>query len=438
MKLAHLFGVLCSAVETYWNGAATDIYNRVIPMRFVSWKVARRLLVGAILLIAVAGYFLRPGSATAKYVTTPIGRGDVVQAVTATGTVNPVVTVQVGSYVSGPIVQMLCDFNTQVTKGQLCAKIDPRTYQNTLDQDLANLANANAQLHKDQATLAYDKITFERDAALLKDQVVSQDTVDSARSTYQAAAAQVEVDRANIMQQQASVNAARVNLGYTNIISPVDGTVVSRNVDLGQTVAASFQTPTLFLIAQDLTKMQVDTNVSESDVGPVSVGQKAGFTVDAFPNRTFWGSVSQVRQSPITVQNVVTYDVVIAVSNPELLLKPGMTANARIVTASRSNVTKVPLQALRFSPNGTGDEHQHHHKSGTDSDRNAHIWVSNGGTLRQVDVVRGLDDGNVVEIVSGDLRPGDQVVIDQSTSAGASGKSSALASAPRMGMARHL
>jgi HlyD family secretion protein len=424
-------------METYWNGASTDLYNRVVPMRLISWKLARRLLVVAVLLLAIALYFLRAGSSSAKLVTAPVTRGDVVQAVTATGTVNPVVTVQVGSYVSGPIVQMLCDFNTQVKKGQLCAKIDPRTYQNTLDQDLANLANATAQLHKDEATLEYDKITYGRDQALLKEHVVSPDAVDSAKSTYQAAAAQVEVDRANIMQQQASVNAARVSLGYTNIISPVDGTVVSRNVDLGQTVAASFQTPTLFLIAQDLTKMQVDTNVSESDVGPVTVGQKAGFTVDAFPNRTFWGSVSQVRQSPITVQNVVTYDVVIGVSNPELLLKPGMTANARIVTAERDNILKVPLQALRFSPNGSGDAHQRRHKAETESDRNAHLWVSNAGNLRRVDVVRGLDDGNVVEIVSGDLRPGDQVVIDQSTSAGNS-KSNSLGSAPRMGMPRHL
>src|ERR1700730_12739549 len=221
------------------------------------------------------------------------------------------------------------------------------------------------------------------------------------------------------MQQQAAVKAAKVNLGYTNIISPVDGTVVSRNVDLGQTVAASFQTPTLFLIAQDLTKMQVDTNVSESDVGPVHAGQKAGFTVDAFPDRTFWGEVAQVRQSPITVQNVVTYDVVIAVSNPELLLKPGMTANARIVIAERDQALKVPLQALRFSPNGAS-EHQHARAAKTPSNRNAHVWGSEGGKLRKVDVVRGLDDGNVVEIVSGGLHPGDQVVIDQNRTVGAS------------------
>ena len=411
-------------METYWNSGAADTYNRAIPMTLRYRKLAVRVLLVVVLIVAVAAYLLHGRSAGEQYVTTAASQGEIVQAVTATGTVNPVVTVQVGSYVSGPIVQMLCDFNTQVKKGQLCAKIDPRTYQNTLDQATANLANATAQLAKDRATLEYAKITYERDVKLIAENVISSDTLDSARSTYHAAEAQVGVDQAAIKQQQAGVNAAEVNLGYTNIISPVDGTVVSRNVDLGQTVAASFQTPTLFLIAQDLTKMQVDTNVSESDVGPVHVGQKAGFTVDAFPDRTFWGEVAQVRQSPITVQNVVTYDVVIAVSNPELLLKPGMTANARIVIAERDDALKVPLQALRFSPEGTTGrgEHQHAHtgKGQGQSNRNARVWVSDAGKLRKVDVVRGLDDGSFVEIVSGDLHAGDQIVIDQTHTAAAS------------------
>ena len=250
------------------------------------------------------------------------------------------------------------------------------------------------------------------------------------------------------MQQQAAVRAAQVNLAYTNIISPVDGTVVSRNVDMGQTVAASFQTPTLFLIAQDLTKMQVDTNVSESDVGPVQVGQKAGFTVDAFPDRTFWGTVAQVRQSPITVQNVVTYDVVIAVSNPELLLMPGMTANARIVTAERDDVLKVPLQALRFTPAGT-EQHEHHHHDAAaggedavktaNSERKGHLWVSTDGKIRRINVVRGLDDGSVVEIRSGDIQPGDQVVIDQTNPGGAAGgRGPGFGARSPMGMPHHL
>ena len=423
-------------METYWNSVTTDIHRgRLLMVR--SWMTGRRILIVVVVLtVAVATYyFLHDGSSGTQYVTSAASQGEIMQAVTATGTVNPVVTVQVGSYVSGPIVQMLCDFNTQVKKGQLCAKIDPRTYQNTLDQAQANLANASAQMRKDDATLEYAKVTYRRDMKLINAHVISNDVLDSAKSTYDAAAAQIGVDKAVIMQQQAAVSAAKVNLGYTNIISPVDGTVVSRNVDLGQTVAASFQTPTLFLIAQDLTKMQVDTNVSESDVGPVQVGQKAGFTVDAFPDRTFWGEVAQVRQSPITVQNVVTYDVVLAVSNPELLLKPGMTANATIVVAERDQALRVPLQALRFSPEGTG-QHQKMEAGNTQSNRNAHVWVFQDGKLRMVDVVRGLDDGNVVEIVSGGLHPGDQVVIDQNRTGG--GTTVVPLSAAPAGLPRHL
>ncbi len=262
-------------VESYWNTGASDTYNEKIPMTLLSRKMGWRILVAAIIVIAIATYLLHGRSDATKYVTNPATQGDIVQAVTATGTVNPVVTVQVGTYVSGPIVQMLCDFNTQVKKGQLCAKIDPSTYQVTLDQAQANLANGIAQLHKDQATLEYAKVTYERDLQLIRENVVSEDTLDSQKATYDAAKAQVGVDQASIMQQQASVRAAKVNLAYTNIISPVDGTVVARNVDMGQTVAASFQTPTLFLIAQDLTKMQVDTNVSESD-GRSGAGRAEG------------------------------------------------------------------------------------------------------------------------------------------------------------------
>ena len=314
-------------------------------------------------------------------------------------------------------------------KGQICAKIDPRPYQVTVEQASASLANAHAQLKKDQASLNYARITYQRDQSLAKENVVTEDALDSARSTADQAAAQVELDRANIRQQEASLHAAQVNLGFTDIISPVDGTVVSRNVDVGQTVAASFQTPTLFLIAQDLTRMQVDASVSESDVGPVRVGQSAEFTVDAFPHHPFPATVTQVRQAPVTVQNVVTYDVVLGVSNPELLLKPGMTANARIITAEQKNVLQVPLQALRFSPNG-GDERdkaEHRH-----ADHTASLWVLHGRALREIQVVRGIDDGTLVEILGGDLKPGDQIVIDERTDA-TGGRKARLAK-PQMGM----
>jgi HlyD family secretion protein len=205
--------------------------------------------------------------------------------VTATGTVNPELTIIVGSYVSGVIQQLYCDYNTQVKAGQVCAKIDPRPYQTIVDQDKANLAVAKAQLEKDKANLTYTKLNYERNRYLAERRAVSQDTADVAKNTYDQAQAQIGLDEATIAQRQAELEAAEVNLGYTNIISPVDGTVVSRNVTMGQTVAASFQTPTLFLIASDLTRMEVDTNVSESDIGGIREGSKASFTVDAFPSR---------------------------------------------------------------------------------------------------------------------------------------------------------
>jgi HlyD family secretion protein len=369
-----------------------------------SWVLLLLVALGSLL------YWRERKAAPNRYVTAQVKRGSIIQAVTTTGTVNPVTVVQVGTYVSGPIVTVYCDFNTEVKKGQLCAKIDPRPYAIAVEQARANLANGRAQLEKDTASLGYDELEFERNFALLKQDAVSVDTVDSARSTRDQGAAQVQLDKANILQQQAALHAAEVNLGYTNIISPVDGTVVSRNVDVGQTVAASFQTPTLFLIARDLTKMQVDTNVSESDVGPVQIGQKATFTVDAFPGHPFRGSVSQVRQAPITVQNVVTYDVVLNVANPELLLKPGMTANARIITAERHGVLKVPLQALRFLPHGV---HAKTNAEYAQSERDANVWVLDGQTLRKVSIVRGLDDGSSVEVLSDDLHRGDKVVIDE-------------------------
>jgi HlyD family secretion protein len=338
----------------------------------------------------------------------PVDRGSIVHTVTATGTVNPVTVVQVGTYVSGPIQSIYADFNTPVKAGQLLAKIDPRPFAAQVALSGAALANARAQLQKDRANLAYQALTYRRDQELLKSAVISHDQLDNQLSVYNQALAQIALDRAAIQQQEAALKSAELNLNYTNIVSPVDGTVVSRNVDQGQTVAASYQTPTLFLVAQDLTKMQVDTNVSESYIGNVRSGQEVDFTVDAYTNKTFGGTVAQVRQAPITVQNVVTYDVVVAVPNPELLLMPGMTANITIVTDRRDNVVRVPQQALTFSPlhrpPSAGNFGQGWHGS--------RVWIEQAGKLSPVRITRGLDDGNYVEVVNGALKPGDLVVID--------------------------
>ncbi|HUY19514.1 MAG TPA: efflux RND transporter periplasmic adaptor subunit [Candidatus Binataceae bacterium] len=380
-----------------------------------SWVTSRRFLIAVGIAALAAFYliFLRGGAPAVTYLTAKVTRGSIVRAVVATGTVNPVTTVQVGSYVSGPIQAIYADFNSPVKAGQLIAKIDPRPFEVKVAQSTATLANARAQLDKDSADMAYKKITAERDRQLRAANVVSQDTVDSAHSAYLQAQAQVALDRANIQQQQAMLHEAQVNLGYTNIVSPVDGTVVSRNVDVGQTVASSFQTPTLFLIARDLTQMQVDTNVSESDIGNVRSGERAEFHVDAFPDRPFIGSVGQVRQAPITVQNVVTYDVVVNVANPELLLKPGMTADVTIITARRDDVLRLPVEALRFAPKIDGATAPTASAPPIADTTRARVFIQRGGTLEAVPLKTGLSDGTWVEVLSGNLALGQKVVTDE-------------------------
>ncbi len=316
------------------------------------WRLIALAAAVALIAVGAAAWWIALRPQPASYVTNPVTRGDVATTITASGTINPVITVQVGTYVSGTLVSLTCDYNTRVHKGQLCAKIDPSPYQIVVDEDAANLNLAKAQLVKDQANVVYTRLANGRAQLLLKEDSGSRDAADLALNAYDQALALVQVDVATIAQRAATLKAAQINLNYTNITSPVDGTVVTRNVTAGQTVAASLQTPTLFLIATDLTKMQVDTNVSESDIAGVVQGASASFTVDAYPSRTFQGLVAQVRQSPISVQNVITYDVVIAVANPQLLLRPGMTATAAIVKAQVHNVLRVPSQALRFNPAG--------------------------------------------------------------------------------------
>jgi HlyD family secretion protein len=364
------------------------------------WLIAGLLSLLVVAAVAATWWALDERS-TVRYVTATVAKGAVTRTVTSTGTVNPELTIIVGTYVSGVIQELFCDYNTQVKKGQVCAKIDPRPYQSVVDENRANLGVAKAQLEKDQANLTYAKLALGRSATLLPTHAVSQDVYDNAKSVYDQALAQITFDEATIQQRQASLDAAQVNLDYTDIASPVDGTVVSRNVTMGQTVAASFQTPTLFLIASDLTKMEVDANVSESDIGGIKPGNKATFTVDAYAKRTFEGKVNQVRQSPQTVQNVVTYDIVIGVDNTDLALMPGMTAASRIVIDQRTDVIRVPNQALRYVPKGL---------SGAGQSGQAQVWVLRDGNPVAIPVVAGLDDDNFTEIVSGDVKPGDLVI----------------------------
>ena len=387
------------------------------------WLIAGLLALVVVAAIAVA-WWLSGTQGAVRYTTAPVTRGAVTRAVTATGTVNPVLTIIVGSYVSGVIQELFCDYNTEVKRDQVCAKIDPRPYQSVVDQNKANLAQAKAQLEKDKANFAYTQLNYDRNARLTQTNAISKDALDNAKNALDQARAQIGVDEASIEQRQAQLEAAQVNLGYTNIVSPVDGTVVSRNVTVGQTVAASFQTPTLFLIATDLTKMQVDTNVSESDIGGIKDGDKAVFTVDAFPKRTFEGVVSQVRQSPQTVQNVVTYDVVVSVDNSDLALKPGMTAANRIITDQRDNVLRVPSQTLRYVPAARSGGRSGRRSNAGDRTR---VWVLRDGKPVRVAVTAGLDDDTYTEIVKGDLKAGDQVIVAEQR-----GNNSSRPAAPRL------
>jgi HlyD family secretion protein len=377
------------------------------PPRRLSARAVLAAVAAIAALAALAWYWFASGVEPMRYTTAVVARGDITKTVTATGTVNPVLTIIVGSYISGVIQELHCDYNTEVKTGQVCAKIDPRPYQSVVDQNRAILAVANAQLVKDRANFDYAQINYDRNARLAQTNAIAKDTLDIARNALDQARAQIGVDEATIQQRQAQLEAAEVNLGYTDIVSPVNGTVVSRNVTVGQTVAASFQTPTLFLIATDLTQMQVDTNVSESDIGGIKTGNRATFTVDAFPRRTFRGSVSQVRQSPQTVQNVVTYDVVTSVDNKDLALKPGMTAATRIVVDQRRDVLRVPSQALRYSPPGQGPAGGA--RRTRSADVQGRVFVLRDGEPFAVPVTTGLDDDSFTEIVSGDLKADDLV-----------------------------
>lgn len=296
------------------------------------------IIFSAIIVVAAGGvwYFERGNSGTPQYQTTAVARGDLMQAVTATGTLNPVLNVQVGCQVSGRISKLYADFNSPVTNGQLIAELDPRTYVAQAAQASADLANARANLELQQ-------VETRRSSELFTNKLVSGSDYDTAIATRDEARAMVQI-------KEASLTNAMANLGYCKIYSPVDGTVISRNVDVGQTVAASMSAPVLFQIANDLAKMQIDANVSEADIGSVEEGQNVSFSVDAFPDRKFSGKVKQIRNAPTTVQNVVTYDVVIEVGNPDLKLRPGMTANASVITAERPGVLKIPNAALRFRP----------------------------------------------------------------------------------------
>jgi len=371
--------------------------------------LAKKTAIIAGILVALIVFFLLVFKGNGKqpgYRTELATRGNIQATVTATGTVNAVTTVLVGTQVSGTINRLFVDFNSRVKKGQIIAQIDPSIFESQVQQAQANLLSAQANLDKAETTLVDAKRTFDRNKELFAKNLIARSDLDTAETNYQADKAQVSSSKAQIAQAKASLNYARQNLAYTKILSPVDGVVISRSVDVGQTVAASFQTPTLFTIAQDLTKMQIDTNVAESDIGVVKVGQDVEFTVDAYSDITFKGKVRQIRQAPITVQNVVTYDVVVLVPNRDLKLMPGMTANVSIIITTKNDVIRVSNAALRFR---LADRQA---GSGPADKKGPSVWVLEDNKPRRLSVTTGVSDGTYTEIVSGDLKEGQQIIVE--------------------------
>ena len=367
----------------------------------------KKILIGIIIVIALAAaafFLIRNKGNDIKFGTEKVVKGDIVMTVTATGTVNAVTTVLVGTQVSGTIKTLYADFNSPVKKGQIIAQIDPAAFQAQVEQAKANLLAAKANHEKAEATLIDAKRTKERNEELFSKNLIARSDQDTAETNYETAKASVNAAKSQVAQTGAALEFSETNLRYTKILSPVDGVVISRNVDVGQTVAASFQTPTLFTIAQDLTKMQIDTNVDEADIGKITVGQEVEFTVDAYPDHVFKGKVWQVRNAPITVQNVVTYDVVIQVDNPELKLKPGMTANVSIIISTKKDVLKIPNAALRFKPSEKGLV--------TSEKKGPGVWILEMDKPKRIPVSLGISDGNYTELVSGEIKEGQELIVE--------------------------
>jgi HlyD family secretion protein len=308
-------------------------------------------------LVFVAGLFaIRARHDTPRYATVAVDRGDVADVVGATGVLQAVITVQVGSQVSGTISQLFADFNATVKKGQVVAKLEQSAFLARLNQAQANVASARANVDRSQAAIDDAKQKYDRAKELAAQDLVPASDLESARATYEGAVAQHQANKAAVKQAEASLNQAQVDLDHTVITAPVDGVVLARNVDIGQTVAASFTAPVLFVIANDLTHMQVNASIDEADIGRVRAGEDVTFGVDAFPDDTFRGRVEQVRLQPVTTQNVVTYNTIISVDNQSLRLMPGMTATVSVIVRKRDNVLRIPTAALRFRPEGFEDK----------------------------------------------------------------------------------
>ncbi len=403
---------------------------------FLSGKWRLTALACALLLAAGgAWHLLRGNGGEIGYRTETAARGSLSATVTSSGTINPVVTVTVGTPVSGIIKELYADYNSQVTKGQVIAQIDPATYRAQVEQSRGSYLSAQANLDKAKVTLADAERTMKRYQNLVKDGSVAVSDYDTYVTAAASARAAVGAAAGSVAQAKGAYDQAKTNLDYTTITSPVDGIVISRVVEVGQTVTASMSTPTLFTIAQDLTKMQISATVDESDIGKVHEGGNATFSVDAYPETHFSGTVTQVRNAATTVSNVVTYSVIVAVDNSELKLKPGMTANVTFVAATREGVLTIPTAALRFRPKTADGKSVEAGKLEAGKKR---IYVLNNGKPQPVVITTGIGNDKQTEVTGGDLAEGAEVILETLTGTAAKKSTNPMgaASGPGMGPPR--
>lgn len=340
----------------------------------------------------------------ASYQTERIAQGDIVQKITASGIINPISTVDIGTQVSGIISEIYVDYNSEVKKGDLLALIDPQTFEATVSQRQAALDIAKAELEVTKNNIIYYKKHLDRIKKLNTSKYSADKELESAQRDYDNSVAEKALKTAQVKQAEASLKQAQIDLEYTRITSSVDGVVISREVEVGQTVAASFNTPTLFNVAEDLTKMQIEASVVEADIAKVKEGQKVEFSVDSFPDEIFEGVVTQVRNNPITTSNVVTYQVIIGIDNKDLKLKPGMTANVDIITAQKQNVLLVPNKALRFYTTDEKGEVKRYKDKG--------VWILKDKKPVRINVTTGVSDDDQTEISSKEIKAGDEVILE--------------------------
>ncbi len=366
-------------------------------------KIALAVIVGGVALSLMLKDDVKVGS----YITHKLAKGDIVEKITASGTINPISTINIGTQVSGTISEIYVDYNSKVTKNQLLAQIDPALFEATVGQKRAALSVAKAEVQVAENEVDYAKKNLERIKKLNASRYSADKDLDLAEKEYNNAVAQLALKKAQVEQNQAALDSAETELRYTKIISPVDGIVVSKEVEVGQTVAASFQTPTLFNVAEDLTKMQIEASVVEADIAKVHNGQVVEFSVDSFPDEVFIGKVTQVRNEAINTSNVVTYEVIIEVDNKDLKLKPGMTANVEIITANKKDVFLVPNKALRFYVTDENGDTKRYKDKG--------IWVLEGNTPERIVIKTGVADDDFTEISADGLTEGMKVILEENS-----------------------